>query len=112
MKRCSRDAAFDRPVDRAFEDAFVLAIPIVPSGSGGSQLRRIRIDVDTSPLPDSALFIAATQMGAVAEGQEAEPWEELGARIGEAFQLVDDLLDWTGRPEVTGKPAGLDLLEG
>ena len=40
-----------------------------------------------------ALFIAATQMGAVAAGQDAEPWEELGARIGEAFQVADDLRD-------------------
>ena len=40
-----------------------------------------------------ALFIAATQMGAIAAGQDAEPWEELGARIGEAFQVADDLRD-------------------
>ena len=40
-----------------------------------------------------ALFVAATQMGAVAAGQDAEPWEELGARIGEAFQVADDLRD-------------------
>jgi len=40
-----------------------------------------------------ALFIAAVQMGAVAAGQDAEPWEELGARIGEAFQVADDLRD-------------------
>ena len=40
-----------------------------------------------------ALFIAATQMGAIAAGQEPEPWEELGARIGEAFQVADDLND-------------------
>ncbi|MEO0381315.1 MAG: polyprenyl synthetase family protein, partial [Pseudomonadota bacterium] len=38
-----------------------------------------------------ALFIAATQMGAIAAGQEAEPWFELGDRIGEAFQVADDL---------------------
>lgn len=55
-----------------------------------------------------ALFIAATQMGAVAAGQEAEPWEELGARIGEAFQVADDLRDALYDEATLGKPAGQD----
>ena len=59
-----------------------------------------------------ALFIAATQMGAVAAGQEAEPWEELGARIGEAFQVADDLRDALCDEETLGKPAGQDDLHG
>jgi geranylgeranyl diphosphate synthase type II len=59
-----------------------------------------------------ALFIAATQMGAVAAGQEAEPWEELGARIGAAFQVADDLRDSLWDPEALGKPAGQDDLHG
>ncbi|MEO1639611.1 MAG: polyprenyl synthetase family protein, partial [Pseudomonadota bacterium] len=59
-----------------------------------------------------ALFIAATQMGAVAAGQEAEPWQELGARIGEAFQVADDLRDALCDEETLGKPAGQDDLHG
>lgn len=55
-----------------------------------------------------ALFIAATQMGAIAAGQEAEPWEELGARIGEAFQVADDLKDALMTEAEMGKPAGQD----
>ncbi len=55
-----------------------------------------------------ALFIAATQMGALAAGQDAEPWEELGARIGEAFQVADDLRDALYDAETLGKPAGQD----
>ncbi|QFS84748.1 Farnesyl diphosphate synthase [Roseivivax sp. THAF40] len=55
-----------------------------------------------------ALFIAATQMGAVASGQDAEPWYELGARIGEAFQVADDLRDALGTEEALGKPAHQD----
>ncbi|MEX5727619.1 geranylgeranyl diphosphate synthase type II [Rhodovulum iodosum] len=55
-----------------------------------------------------ALFIAATQMGAVAAGQEAEPWQELGARIGEAFQVADDLKDALMEAEQIGKPAHQD----
>ncbi len=57
-----------------------------------------------------ALFIAATQMGAIAAGQDAEPWEELGARIGEAFQVADDLRDALYDAETLGKPAGQDAV--
>lgn len=59
-----------------------------------------------------ALFCAATQMGAIAAGQEAEPWEELGARIGEAFQVADDLRDALCSAGELGKPAGQDDLHG
>jgi len=60
----------------------------------------------------AALFVAATQMGAVAAGQDPEPWHELGDRIGKAFQIADDLRDVFYDPEVLGKPAGQDLLHG
>ncbi|MBL3570635.1 polyprenyl synthetase family protein [Rhodovulum sp. BSW8] len=59
-----------------------------------------------------ALFIAATSMGAVAAGQPAEPWEELGDRIGEAFQVADDLKDALLDAEAMGKPAGQDEAHG
>jgi len=59
-----------------------------------------------------ALFIAATQMGAIAAGQDEEPWCELGARIGEAFQVADDLRDALFDSEILGKPAGQDDLHG
>jgi geranylgeranyl diphosphate synthase type II len=55
-----------------------------------------------------ALFVAATQMGAIAAGQDPEPWEELGARIGAAFQVADDLRDALETVETMGKPAGQD----
>lgn len=57
----------------------------------------------------AALFVAATQMGALAAGQDPEPWEELGARIGEAFQVADDLRDALYDEEALGKPAGQDV---
>jgi geranylgeranyl diphosphate synthase type II len=59
-----------------------------------------------------ALFIAATQMGALAAGQDPEPWEELGARIGEAFQVADDLRDALCDEATLGKPAQQDDLHG
>lgn len=59
-----------------------------------------------------ALFIAATQMGAIAAGQDEEPWFELGARIGEAFQVADDLRDALYDSGTLGKPVGQDDLHG
>ncbi|WP_299707407.1 polyprenyl synthetase family protein [uncultured Tateyamaria sp.] len=59
-----------------------------------------------------ALFIAATQMGAIAAGQDAEQWFELGDRIGEAFQVADDLRDALYDEATLGKPAGQDDLHG
>ncbi|HMO07130.1 MAG TPA: polyprenyl synthetase family protein [Paracoccaceae bacterium] len=59
-----------------------------------------------------ALFVAATQMGALAAGHDPEPWEELGARIGEAFQVADDLRDAVETAASMGKPAGQDAALG
>jgi geranylgeranyl diphosphate synthase type II len=53
-----------------------------------------------------ALFIAATQMGAASAGHDPEPWFELGARIGEAFQVADDLIDVLSDDINSGKSVG------
>ena len=47
-------------------------------------------------------------MGAVSAGEDPEPWIELGARIGEAFQVADDLKDVTSTEKKVGKPTGQD----
>ncbi len=57
-----------------------------------------------------ALFVAATQMGAAAAGADPEAWTELGARIGEAFQVADDLRDALYDEAALGKPAGQDAI--
>jgi geranylgeranyl diphosphate synthase type II len=54
------------------------------------------------------LFIAATQMGAASAGHDPEPWFELGARIGEAFQVADDLIDVLSDDVSSGKSVGQD----
>jgi geranylgeranyl diphosphate synthase type II len=55
-----------------------------------------------------ALFTAATRMGAIAAGADPSEWEELGSRIGEAYQVADDLRDALLDEEELGKPAGQD----
>ncbi|WP_112320710.1 polyprenyl synthetase family protein [Oceanibium sediminis] len=57
-----------------------------------------------------ALFVAATTMGAQAAGADPAPWVELGARIGEAFQVADDLRDALLSEEELGKPVGQDAI--
>ncbi|KMY86271.1 Octaprenyl-diphosphate synthase [Candidatus Paraburkholderia calva] len=61
------------------------------------------------------LFEAAAQLGAVLAGSDActeAAAAEFGRRIGTAFQIMDDWLDYTGTPESMGKNAGDDLREG
>ncbi|MFN7056314.1 polyprenyl synthetase family protein [Hyphomonas sp.] len=59
-----------------------------------------------------ALFVAAAEAGAVAAGADAAPWQELGARLGEAYQVADDLRDALLGEDVLGKPAGQDVRLG
>lgn len=58
-----------------------------------------------------ALFIAAAEMGAMAGGgrpRDLDVLHRFAKNLGLAFQITDDLLDYSGNPETTGKDAGLD----
>ncbi|MEM9383726.1 MAG: polyprenyl synthetase family protein [Pseudomonadota bacterium] len=59
-----------------------------------------------------ALFAAATVAGAAAAGMESEPWRELGEKLGESYQVVDDIRDVIGRQEELGKPTNQDEING
>ncbi len=61
------------------------------------------------------LFEAASQIGAVLGGQSASVERALaayGMHLGTAFQLIDDVLDFSASPEEIGKNVGDDLAEG
>ena len=61
------------------------------------------------------LFEAAGQLGAVISGSSAEVeygMSHYAMHLGSAFQLVDDLLDYSESSEVIGKNIGDDLAEG
>lgn len=61
------------------------------------------------------LFEAATRLGAIlgnATPEEEEALAIYGMHLGTAFQLIDDLLDYSGDNQDTGKNLGDDLAEG
>jgi len=59
-----------------------------------------------------ALFVAATTAGAAAAGAPDGAWRILGDRLGEAYQIADDIRDALMDAEALGKPAGQDALNG
>jgi geranylgeranyl pyrophosphate synthase len=64
-------------------------------------------------LKTARLFEAACTIGVRAGGgADATELAPFGARIGLAFQLLDDVLDVSGPAERTGKHRGTDLLDG
>jgi len=63
----------------------------------------------------AALISAACVCGGIIAGapkEEVESLKEFGLNLGIAFQLIDDLLDYTSSEEIIGKPVGKDLREG
>jgi len=61
------------------------------------------------------LFEAAGRLGAILGGAsraDEEAMAEYGMRLGTAFQLIDDVLDYSGDHQDTGKNVGDDLAEG
>jgi octaprenyl-diphosphate synthase len=60
----------------------------------------------------ASLFAAACEVGALCGARRhREALRQFGRRLGMAFQVADDLLDYTEAQETTGKPTGLDLRE-
>jgi geranylgeranyl pyrophosphate synthase len=63
----------------------------------------------------AALFASCTEIGALVSGAAAEEvgaLREYGRQLGMAFQIVDDILDFSGDPRELGKPIGSDLRQG
>ncbi|MFA7269221.1 MAG: octaprenyl diphosphate synthase [Sterolibacterium sp.] len=61
------------------------------------------------------LFEAAARLGGLLGGASAEIESDLasyGVHLGTAFQLIDDVLDYSGDVDATGKHLGDDLAEG
>ncbi len=83
------------------------------------RLRRMDVtEADYMELVDrktASLFSACAALGAITAGaDEAEEAKlsEFAWNLGMAFQLVDDILDFTSTEKILGKPSGNDLREG
>jgi octaprenyl-diphosphate synthase len=71
--------------------------------------------MDISERKTAFLFSACTQLGGILGRVPEEKVEKLrlyGLNVGRAFQLVDDVLDFTSDENTLGKPVGSDLKEG
>jgi all-trans-nonaprenyl-diphosphate synthase len=84
-------------------------------------INRFDIDASIDSYLDKTYYKTASLMAnsakaaAVLSDASTEVVENLysyGRNLGLAFQIVDDILDFTGSTEVLGKPAGLDLASG
>jgi len=63
----------------------------------------------------AVLFGACCRIGAIlglASPEEEEAVAAFGLNLGKTFQIIDDLLDFTGDAKVLGKPTLTDLAEG
>ena len=110
----------DVPAARAGEAATVLAAAIGSSGLIAGQVVDLEsgesvTDLETLEFIHShktgSLFIASAEIGALlgsASRIEQESLKEYAKNLGLAFQITDDILDVTGRPEKMGKPMGAD----
>lgn len=107
-------------IARAFADTpqrlpgLVLALARAAGAPGGIVAGQAWECEATAPLEEyrrlktGALFVAATVGGAMSAGADPAPWLVLGDRLGEAYQIADDIRDALGTDDELGKPAGRD----
>jgi len=63
----------------------------------------------------ASLFLASCRIGAIlanSSKKEEQDLAEFGTNLGMSFQIIDDLLDFTGDEKILGKPVLSDLNEG
>ena len=87
----------------------------VPSGIVAGQAWECESQIDLAHYhraKTGALFAAATVAGAASAGADAEPWRMVGEKLGEAYQVADDIRDAAADEDEIGKPVGRDLALG
>jgi octaprenyl-diphosphate synthase len=122
------DFLFSRAFELMVEDGSLSVLAILSRASSviaeGEVLQLITAN-DTATGEDSyleviraktaALFAAACRIGAVVADRpkvEEEALESYGLNLGIAFQLIDDVLDYSAKQAVLGKTVGDDFREG
>lgn len=100
---------------------FSQTLAIISSGEinqflGAFNLEQSREDyIQRISKKTASLFSLATESGAILSGAPEKSvgiLKEYGYNLGIAFQIVDDILDFTGTEETLGKPTGSDLAQG
>lgn len=69
-----------------------------------------RIAAKTAELFSMSCYVGAYESGCSKE--LTNTLSKIGYDIGMAFQIIDDILDYTGNADIVGKPTGNDLREG
>ena len=122
------DFLFSRAFELMVEDGSLEVLRILSNASSviaEGEVHQLVTTNDTDTVEDdyleviraktAKLFAAAAEIGAVvAERPEAEhtALEDFGHNIGMAFQLIDDVLDYSARQTTLGKTVGDDFREG
>ncbi|MGA7805363.1 polyprenyl synthetase family protein [Bradyrhizobium sp.] len=87
----------------------------VPAGIVAGQAWECESQIDLAHYhraKTGALFAAATVAGAASAGADAAPWRMVGEKLGEAYQVADDIRDAAADEDEIGKPVGRDLALG
>jgi len=82
-----------------------------PDGIIAGQAWEMEAEVDIAVYhrtKTAALFVGACCAGALSAGADPEPWRTVGAKIGEAYQALDDLKDVFATAREIGKPVAQD----
>ena len=107
----------DHRIDRLFSDtvATVCEGTILEMMTAGSIDLSIETYYEKIKHKTACLIAACSKGGAIvsqASDEEIELLHEYGMNLGIAFQIIDDVLDYTEDQSTIGKPAGNDLRQG
>jgi octaprenyl-diphosphate synthase len=100
---------------------FSQTLGIIARGEVKQALSAFRLDqtfeqyIERVAAKTAALFTLATESGSVLSGApeiSVRILHDYGYNLGIAFQIVDDILDFTGNEKEVGKPVGADLAQG
>jgi len=85
---------------------------LLPSDIPRDELSKITSQTLEELIDRELLFQESEKQGLQVEQEIVDKMQVFGRNIGMAFQILDDILDFTGEQEFVGKPVGSDLLQG